>query len=116
MRHRSRRVVVVGLVAAHTGCRQRRVVAADMASRASRGHMRPGQRERCVVVIERRIGPRHHVMAQLACRRETRVRHRRGGVVIVGLVAADARRVRDVVVVADMAIRAQPRRRGVRPR
>jgi len=70
-------------------------------------------RERRVLrVIERRVQPVRGAMTVLACRREElrlpcmpRIRR----VVVVGLVAADARRRQRGVVVVDMTVRARPR-------
>ena len=53
-------------------------------------------------------------MAVLARGRETRVIHRRLGRVVVRLVARNAGRDRDVVVVVDVAVRAHARRIGMR--
>ena len=66
-------------------------------------------------VVEGRIGPEHGVVAGFAGRREARMRHRRGCVVVIGLVTTDACRVGDVVVVVDVAIRTLPGWREVRP-
>ena len=90
--HGSGRVVVVSLMAAYTSGGQRRVVIVGMAIGAgSRRHrMRSGERERSVVVIEGRVGPEHGVVAHLASGRETRVRHRRGRIVEIRLVARNA--------------------------
>ena len=67
-------------------------------------------------VIEHSVGPQHRVVAGFAGRREADryVIHRSRRSVIVGLVARDARCVRQVVVVIDVAIGALPRRRSVR--
>jgi len=65
-------------------------------------------------VIEFSVGPLHRVVALLASRRESRMGHRCGGVVVVGLMAADARRIRDVVVIVNVAIGARSRWNGVR--
>ena len=52
---RVRRVVVIRLMAADASSRQRGVVSVDVAISAlpRRNGMRSGQRERCVVVVER---------------------------------------------------------------
>ncbi len=65
-------------------------------------------------VIELGVGPLHGVVALLAGRRESRMGHRSGGVVVVGLVATDAGCNRDVVVVVDVAIGALARRHHMR--
>ena len=67
-------------------------------------------------VIEHGVGPQHGVVTGFAGRREADrdVIHRRRRIVVVGLVARDARCLRQVVVVIDVAIGALPRRRRVR--
>ena len=110
---RIHRGVVRGLVAANAGQRQRRVVVVHVTAGARHRRVETRQRERCVVVIERRICPQHSVMAQLAGRREARMRHRRRGTIKSGLVTRNARRHRYVVVVVDVAQGA--RCRQVRP-
>ena len=107
-------VVVIGLMAADASGRQCRVVAVDVAKRASRGRMGAGQREWCVVVIERRIRPQHSVVAQFARRREARVWHRRSGIVEIGLVAVNAQRAVQGIVIVDVAICTRPWRHRVR--
>ena len=67
-------------------------------------------------MVELAVGPLHSVVALFTGRRESGVRHRRGRVVVVVLVAADARRSGDVVVIVDVAIATQPRRNHVRSR
>jgi len=66
-------------------------------------------------VIEFAVGPEHGVVAGLARGRERRrnVVNRRDRAVVVVLVARNASRGRDVVVVVDVAIAALPRRHGV---
>ena len=110
-------VVVIRLMTADAGCRQSRVVVVYVAvcAFARRHHVRSGQRECGVVVVERRIRPRHRVMAYGAgCREAGRgVRGIIGRCVIL-LVAGVARTASQVVVVVDVAIRALPGRHGVR--
>ena len=108
------RVVVIGLMATDAGNWQRRVVAVDVAERTGRGRMRAGQRECGVVVVERGIGPRGRVMAKFAGLRES------GGYVIgirsaleVLQMAGHAGRTVQRVVVADVAVGAEPRWHGV---
>ena len=69
-------------------------------------------------MVERAIAPLVCVVALLACQREVRIRviNRRQRLVVIVLMAAHARRVRNVVVVVDVAIRTLPRRNGVRSR
>ena len=57
-------------------------------------------------VIELAVGPGYRVMALLAGRREPsrNVVHRRDGSVVIGLVAAYASRIRQVVVIVDVAV------------
>ena len=109
--------VVIRLMTADASCRQSRVVVVYVAvcAFARRHHVRSGQRECGVVVVERRIRPRHRVMAYGAgCREAGRgVRGIIGRRVIL-LVARVTRSARQVVVVVDVAIRALPRRHGVR--
>ena len=66
-------------------------------------------------VVEGRIGPEHGVVAGFAGRREARMRHRRGRVVVIGLMARHTRGAGQVVVIVDVAIRTLPRRGRVRP-
>ena len=114
---RIRCVGVQRLVTADARQRERRVVIVHMAVRASsrRHRVQSRQREWRVVVIERRIRPQDGVVAEFAGRREARVRHRRGCVVVVRLVARNARRHRNAVIVVLVAVDAGQRRRHVRP-
>jgi len=91
------RAVVVGLMAAHTRRWQRRVVVIDVAHHTSHccGCVETCQREGRVVVIERCACPVGGAVARIARRGEAcrgvgwRIR-----IVVVGLVARDARRIR----------------------
>ena len=65
-------------------------------------------------MIEFAIGPLHRIVALLTGRREPCVRYRRRRIVVVGLMAADARRIRDVVIVVNVAVRTLARRHHVR--
>ena len=109
--------VVIRLMAAETGSRQRGVVVVYVAvcAFARRHHVRSGQRKCGVVVVERRIRPRHRVMAHGArCREACRgVRGIIGRCVIL-LVAGVTRTASQVVVAVDVAIRALTRRYSVR--
>lgn len=111
---------VILLVTRVAQCTVQRVVAVDVAIRAlpRRNDMRTGQREAGGGVIEFAIGPRDGVVAALACRWEFRsdVVHRCDCVVVVVLMATHAGGARQVVVVIDVAVGAQPRRNGVRTR
>ena len=80
--------------------------------------MRTGEGESGRGVIEFAIGPLHGVVASFAGSRERsgNVVHRRGGLVVIGLMAAHAGGAAQVVVVIDVAIRALPRRHDVRSR
>ena len=112
-----RRRLVIGLVAAVTIRGQGGVVVVDVAIHAlpRRRGVHAGQGERSLVVIENAVGPEHGVMAQLAGRGEAdgNVVNRALRVVVIGQVAADASRSREVVVVVDVAVGAQARRHGV---
>jgi len=94
-----------------------RVVVVDVAVGAlpRRHRVQASQRESCRLVVKLSIGPLHGVVALLAGRGEATVRYRCGGVIVVRLMAADAGRAGDVVVIVDMAIAALPRRNAVRP-
>ena len=118
VRHWTFRIVVVGLVATDAGGRQRDVVVVDVAvgARPRRHHMRARQREWGVVVIEGRIRPGRRVMAHLASRREARVRHRTVCSGEIFLVARNAQRAVQVVVVVDVAVRARARGNSVTAR
>jgi len=109
------RVVVVGLVAADACSRQTGVVIVDVAvgARPRRHGVRAGQRERSVVVVEGRVRPLNGVMAKLAGRREAGVRHRtvRSGEIL--LMARDAERAVQLVVIVDVTIRARSWRHGM---
>jgi len=116
VRHRTGRIVEVGLVTRNAERTLQGVVIGNVAVGAGsrRHHMRARQREARGRVIELRVGPLHGVMTLLARGREAGVRDGSGRVVEVGLVARNARGHGDVVVVAAVAIGARPRRHGVR--
>ena len=111
------RVVVVGLVASDAGRGQRRVVAVDVAigALARRNRVRSRQRERRVVVVERRIRPDGRVVAQFARSGESGggVRGTRGAGVILLMARVTQGAVQRIVVV-DVAIGAGAGRYGVR--
>src|SRR5579864_5937398 len=65
-------------------------------------------------MVELAIGPGNRVMTLRARCREPGMRHRGGGVVVVGLMATHAGGRRNVVVVIDVAIRTLPRWNGMR--
>ena len=112
------RAVVIRLVTSDTRRWQRLIVVVDVAIGASsrRHGVRTGQRERRVVVVERCIRPVDRVMAEFAGGREARVRHRSRRAVEIVLMARNAGRDSDVVVVVDVAIGACPWRDGMRAR
>ena len=112
-------VVVIGLMAADASGGQCRVVVIDVALRTlPRRHcVRAGQRERCVVVIERRVGPDNGVVAQLARGWESRRSMGRiGRACVILLVARIAQSAVQRIVIVHVAIGALARRHGVRPR
>lgn len=115
---RIRRVVVIRLVTANTGRRERLVIIVDVAVQADswRHGVRSGQRELRLIVVERGVGPRDRVVTKLARRWEAGVRHRTRRVVEIVLVTCDAKRAVQVVVVVDVAVRTRARRHGVRTR
>src|SRR5437763_1253660 len=112
MRYRRGRGVVVGLVATDAGGRGDVVVVVDVTVRTlpRRNRMRTAQNESGGRVIELAIRPGHGVMTLRAGCWETGVRHRRCGLVVVGLMAADASGRGDVEVVIDVTVRTLPRR------
>ena len=118
MRHRRRRAIEVGLVTRNTGRHRDVVVVIDVAvgTRPRRNSMRARQRETRRRVIELRARPRYRVVTLFAGRREAGMRHRRCRAIEVGLVAGNAGRHRDVVVVIDVAVGTRPRRHCVRAR
>ena len=65
-------------------------------------------------MIELAIAPLDGVVTLFAVRRKSRVRNGSVRIIEIVLVARNASRVGDVVVVIDMAIRALPRRHSVR--
>ena len=109
------RSLKVLLMAGVASCARQVVVVVDVAvgARARRDGMGTGQRKAGLRVIELAIGPLNGVMALFAGSREAGVRHRRRGFIEIVLVARNARGVRDVVVVVDVAIDARPRRDGM---
>jgi len=78
--------------------------------------MHAGQREACRGMVKLAVGPEDSIVALLARRWESGMRHRSLRVVVIRLVTADARRAGDVVVVVDMAVAALPRRNSMRSR
>src|SRR5947209_11380868 len=81
-----------------------------------RHHVHAGQSESSGGVIKPAVGPRDCVVTLLASGRETRMRHWARGMIVVILMAVDACRAGDVVVVIDVAIGALPRWHHVRAR
>ena len=67
-------------------------------------------------MIELAIAPLDRVVALFAVRRKSRVGNRTLGIVEIVLVARNAGRVADAVVVVDVAVDASTRWDGVRPR
>ena len=98
---------------AGAACKVVIVVDVAIGALARRHGVQAGQSKAGGGVIECRVGPRRCVMTLLASGREARVRYRRGRVVEIGLVATDAGRIGDVVVVVDVAIGACARRHRV---
>jgi len=115
---RIRRALEVLQVASHASSTAQRVVVVDVAVRARAwwNGVHAGQSESRRRVIKFAVGPQHRIVALLTGRRESSVRHRRRRVVVVVLVARDACRTCDVVVVIDVAVRALARRDHVRSR
>ena len=112
---RVRCALEIGQMAGNTGRAIQGVVvihvAVDTLPRRHRVHT--GQREAGGRVVKFAVGPQHRVMALLARCGETGVRYRRGRCVEVVLVATDARRVGDAVIVVDVAVRTLARRHHV---
>ena len=111
VRNRCSRGIEVVLVAtdASRACEIEVVINVTVCALPRRHQVRAGKRKSGGRVIELAAGPRDHVMTLLASGRETRVRNRCSRGIEVVLVATDARRTRDVVVVVDMAVRTLPR-------
>ena len=103
-------------VARHASRAREVVVIVGMAigALARRHGVRSGQRESGGRVIELAAGPRDHVVTLLASCRKTGVRDRSSRGIEVVLVATDARRTRDVVVVVDVTVGTLPRGHHVR--
>ncbi len=93
------------------------VIVVDVAIGAlpRRHSMKAGQGKAGRGVIKRPVGPQVRVMALFAGGRESRRRvgHRGGRVVVVSLVARDAGRIRNRVIVVHVAINARAWRDGV---
>lgn len=117
--HRSYCVVVIVLVARNAGGAGQVVIVVDVAvgTLSRRNRMRSGQRESGAAVIKSRIQPRTRVVALIAglgkVRRDV---VRIGRALVVGKVTAHARRIRNVVVVVNVAVGAQARRHGMHSR
>ena len=101
-------VVVIRLVARHTGCVGQLVVVINVALCARCGRMQASKRPTRAGVVELAVGPQDRVVTTLTCRRKTQsdVVNRRFRVVVIRLVARDAGRASQLVVVVDMAQRA----------
>lgn len=115
---RIRRAGVILLVARVAECAVERVIVVDVTIRALPrwNSVRPRQLESGAGVVESAIGPENSVMAAFARRGESRrdVVHRRGCIVVIVLVAGDARRAGQVVIVVNVTIGTLARRNGVR--
>ena len=110
------RVVVIGLMATNAGRRQRRVIVVDVAIGAlpRRRRVRTGQRECGLVVIEGRIRPHRSVVAEFALLGEPGryVVRIRSPLEILQMARYAGGTVQGIVVV-DVAVGAQARRRDV---
>jgi hypothetical protein len=116
VRNRSSGGIEVVLVAtdASRACDIEVVINVAVCALPRRHQVRTGKRKTGGRVIELAAGPRDHVVTLLASCRKTGVRNRSSRGIEIVLVATDARRTRDVVVVVDMAISTLPRRHHVR--
>jgi len=116
VRHRTICIVEIDLVAGNAERAVQLVVIVDVAIHAgSRWNgMRARQWESSLRVVEFGVGPLHGVVTLLAGSRKSRVRHRTDRVVEILLMARNASRIRDVVVVGAVTVRARPRGHGVR--
>ena len=83
------------------------VVDVTIGAGARRHRVRVGQREAGGGMVKLAIGPLNRVVTGIARRREPRrgVSHRCGRVVVIRLVARDASRACQTVIIVDMAIR-----------
>ena len=113
---RVRRALKILQVAIDAGRAGQAVVVVDMAVSALpwRHGMQACESESRGRVIELAIRPQHRVVALLARCGKTHMRHRRSRAVVIRLVATDAGRAGDAVIVVDVAIGTLPRRHGVR--
>ena len=111
-------VVVVGLVAGHACRAGQVVVVVDVALRARRSRVEARQCPPRAGMVKLAIRPQNGVMAAGASRREAQrnVVDWRLRVVVVRLMARDAGRIRQVVVVVDVALRARRGRMEARQR
>lgn len=101
---RIRRGLIVGLVTGIAVRRNRSVVGVHVTTGAGDRCVLAGERERCVVVIERRRDPRCRVMAHLALLREPRLNVvGTGRAVEILRVARDAACVGQAVIAVHMA-------------
>lgn len=95
-----------------------RIIVVDVAVNALpwRNGMRASELESCGRVVERGIGPEDGIVAGLAGGWESgcRMVHRSSGIVVIGLMAREAGRARQIVIIVHVAIRTLPRRRSVR--
>ena len=103
---RVRRALEVLQVATDASCRIQSVIIVDVAISAGawRHRVQASQGEPRGGVVEFPIGPLRRIVTLLASGRESRVGHRRRCIVVIGLMAADTRRIGDAVVVVDVAV------------
>ena len=110
------RARVIVQVAGNACCHRDVVVVVDVAERAWRRRVRACQRETRRRVIKLGVRPEGSVVTLFARGREAAMIHRRFRRVVVRLVARDAGRDRDVVVIVDVAGCARSRRVFARQR